>query len=70
MKPAIHERLDDLAAVARRLQQALDAEWPDAPLSAILLCRLAIDVEAAVSRLERQAEAISGQARQGREKKA
>jgi hypothetical protein len=60
MKPAITERLDDLAVVARRLQHVLDTERPDAPLPAALLCRLARDVDDAVSRLQRHAEAISG----------
>jgi hypothetical protein len=31
MKTALVERLDDLAAVARRLQHVLDAERPDVP---------------------------------------
>jgi hypothetical protein len=66
MKPAIHERLSDLIDAARRLQHALDAERADAPLPTFFLCRLAIDVDETVGRLERQAEAITNQAPQGK----
>jgi hypothetical protein len=60
MKPATLERLDDLAVVARRLQDALDAERPDALLAAAALCRLAGDVAEMVHRLEGHAAALRG----------
>jgi hypothetical protein len=65
MKPAVHERLDDLIAAARRLQQMIDGERPDRLLEATVLSRLAGDVAEMVLRLQDHAAALRGQVPQG-----
>jgi hypothetical protein len=57
---AIHERLDDLTKIAQRLQAVLDAERARDPLPIFLLCRLAIDVDNAVTMLQRPTEGLAG----------
>jgi hypothetical protein len=59
MKPAIQERLNDLATIAQWLRAILDAETPGNPLPPFALCRLAIDVDNVVGQMERHAERLT-----------
>jgi hypothetical protein len=58
MKLAFVERLDNLVTAAQRLQRILDAERPDLPYPVSVLVRVGIDVDAAVSQMQRHVEAI------------
>jgi hypothetical protein len=66
MKLALVERLDDLVSAAQRLQRILDGERPDLPYPVFLLCRLGIDVDDAVGKLERHAGALGSQTLQAK----
>jgi hypothetical protein len=59
MKTAISSRLDDLQAVARKLQALLDAEDGRQPLPGKVLARLAVAVDEASSALERHHGALA-----------
>ena len=69
--PRVWQRLSrkwvqESGPINRRPQHVLDAERPDAPLPAALLCRLGRDVGDAVDKMQRQAEAISRQAQRSK----
>jgi hypothetical protein len=66
MKTAIAQRLDDLQAVARRLQTILDAEDAKHPLPGMLLARLAVSADDAVASLQWHHEALTTHQRQHR----
>jgi hypothetical protein len=68
VKPGTSQRLDNLAAVGRRLQHALDAERPDRLLAAAVLRRLAGDVAGMVQRLEGQVLALRRHGPQAQQK--
>jgi hypothetical protein len=62
MKVAISARVDDLVAAARRLQKLIDHEDPAMPLPALPLCKLAVDVDQAVLKLEAHLQKLTGNA--------
>jgi hypothetical protein len=62
MKLALVERLDVLVTAAQRLQRILDAERPNVPYSVFLLCRLGIDADEAVGKLEHHVRTLGGKA--------
>jgi hypothetical protein len=64
MKTAINQRLDDLIAVAKKLQAILDAEDAKRPLPTMLLCRAAVDIDQAAAKLKLHAEALATHQRQ------
>jgi hypothetical protein len=64
MKTAIAQRLEDLIAVAKKLQAILDAEDAKQPLPTMPLCRVAVDIDQAAAKLEQHAEALAVHQRQ------
>jgi hypothetical protein len=64
VKTAINQRLDDLVVVAKNLQAIFDAEDAKQPLPTMPLCRVAVDIDQAVSKLEQHHEALANHQRQ------